>query len=106
MNSKMSESEFPAQKKWGRRKFLQTTGIAAFGALSGKTLAQSFTGISADRGKIALQLYTVRKEFNKNIPETLKKIRAIGFDTVETAFWPEHVTVKQAGQWLKEAGLT
>jgi len=106
MNSKMSESKFPAQKKWGRRKFLQTTGIAAFGALSGKTLAQSFTGISADRGKIVLQLYTVRNEFNKNIPETLKKIRAIGFDTVETAFWPEHVTVKQAGQWLKEAGLT
>ena len=85
MNIKKSESEFAAENKWGRRRFLQTTGIAALGAISGQALAEPFTRAFADRGKIALQLYTVRNEFNKNIPDTLKKIRAIGFDTVETA---------------------
>ncbi|HYK46294.1 MAG TPA: sugar phosphate isomerase/epimerase, partial [Parafilimonas sp.] len=28
-----------------------------------------------------------------------------GFEAVETAFWPENISVKQAGKYLKDAGL-
>src|SRR6185295_3251111 len=49
--------------------------------------------------------YSVRKEIEKDMRGTLKKIADIGFAAVETAFWPKDVTVKQAGQYLKEAGL-
>src|SRR6185369_9846780 len=33
------------------------------------------------------------------------KIAAIGFKSVETAFWPDNISVKQAGKYLKDAGL-
>ncbi len=55
--------------------------------------------------KIAVQLYSVRKEIEKDIQGTLKRIADIGFEAVETAFWPDGITVQQAGQYLKEAGL-
>jgi len=56
-------------------------------------------------GKIALQLYTVRREINKDLMGTLKKVADIGFTTVETAFWPEHITLSQASKVLKTYGL-
>ena len=56
-------------------------------------------------GKIALQLYTVRREINKDLNGTLKKVADIGFTSVETAFWPEHITLNQASKALKSYGL-
>ncbi len=63
------------------------------------------TGSPATPAKIAVQLYSVRKELEKDIKGTLKRIAEIGFEAVETAFWPKDISVKQAGQYLKEAGL-
>jgi len=91
-----------------RKRFLQLGGMGALGAsFSGSPLLSSLQNTSTikDTAKIAVQLYSVRKEIEKDIKGTLKKIADIGFEAVETAFWPKDITVKQAGQYLKEAGL-
>jgi sugar phosphate isomerase/epimerase len=97
----------PGQPEIRRREFLQMTGLAVLGA---SLLPEFSIGKSTfppnPPAKIALQLYTVRNEMNKNIPDTLRKISEIGFEYVEVAFWPENVSVKQAGKMIKEAGLS
>ncbi|MGZ8511623.1 MAG: sugar phosphate isomerase/epimerase family protein, partial [Chitinophagaceae bacterium] len=91
-----------------RKRFLQLGGMGAIGAsfipasfLTGLTETSSIY----EPAKIAVQLYSVRKEIEKDIKGTLKRIADIGFEAVETAFWPEGISVKQAGQYLKDAGL-
>jgi sugar phosphate isomerase/epimerase len=94
--------------KMNRKRFLQLGGMGALGAsFSRSSVLSSFenTGIIKETAQIAVQLYSVRKEIEKDITGTLKKIADIGFAAVETAFWPKDITVKQAGQYLKEAGL-
>lgn len=60
---------------------------------------------AAKKPKMALQLWTVRNEIEKSLEGTLAKVKSLGFDYVETAFFPEKVTIKQAGEALKNAGL-
>jgi len=55
--------------------------------------------------KLSVQLYTVRDAFVKDIPGTLKKIADMGFKYVETAFWPEGVSIEKASQYINDAGL-
>jgi hypothetical protein len=86
--------------KMNRKRFLQLGGMGALGAsFSGSPLLSSLQNTSTikDTAKIAVQLYSVRKEIEKDIKGTLKKIADIGFEAVETAFWPKDITVKQAG---------
>jgi sugar phosphate isomerase/epimerase len=87
-----------------RRKFLQMTGL---GILSASLVPETlFANLDASApAPIAIQLYTVRNEIKKDIVGTLHKVAEIGFEAVETAFWPDTVTVKQAGNYLKDAGL-
>lgn len=56
--------------------------------------------------QIALQLYTLRDAFAQDFAGTLDKIAAIGYKSVETAFFPEGVTVQAAAQQIQQAGLT
>jgi len=91
-----------------RKRFLQLGGMGALGAsFSRSPLFSGFSDNSLieEPAKIAVQLYSVRKEIEKDIKGTLKRIADIGFEAVETAFWPANISVKQAGQYLKEAGL-
>lgn len=60
---------------------------------------------SARRPKIAVQLWTVRNEIEKDLDGTLARLKALGFDYVETAFFPENISIKQSGEALKKAGL-
>jgi sugar phosphate isomerase/epimerase len=88
-----------------RRKFLQMTGLGVIGA----SLVPEHLFATPDAtspAPIAIQLYTVRNEIKNDIGGTLHRIAEIGFEAVETAFWPDTVTVKQAGKYLKDAGLT
>lgn len=55
---------------------------------------------------IALQLYTVRDDIEKDIAGTLKKVAEAGYCAVETAFWPGNISVKQAAKYLQDAGLS
>jgi sugar phosphate isomerase/epimerase len=91
-----------------RKKFLQLGGMGALGAtFIPSSILSGFgeTNSLYEPAKIAVQLYSVRKELEKDMKGTLKRIADIGFEAVETAFWPEGISVKQAGQHLKEAGL-
>ena len=62
--------------------------------------------MEAETGMIALQLYTLRDEMNKDVAATLHAVRSAGYETVETAFWPEHISLQTARQLLREAGLS
>lgn len=89
-----------------RREFLNTTCIGALGAFILPSQAGYKTIGTFELGNIALQLYTVRNEISKDISGTLKRVAEVGFVAVETAFWPDNISVKQAGKYLKDAGLT
>jgi sugar phosphate isomerase/epimerase len=79
------------------------TGLASLGvSLLPKNLFTNFD----TPAPVALQLYTVRKEIEKDIAGTLRKVAQVGFEAVETAFWPAAISVKQAGKHLKDAGFT
>ena len=91
-----------------RKEFLRVGAMGVVGSsFIPSSLLSGFgeTGSPATPAKIAVQLYSVRKELEKDIKGTLKRIAEIGFEAVETAFWPKEISIKQAGQYLKEAGL-
>lgn len=92
-----------------RRDFLQMAGLGLLGTVA----LPSFQGYRSveissklKRAKIGVQLYTVREEFKKDIAGTLNRLADIGFEAVETAFWPEGITLHQAGEYIKAAGLS
>ena len=92
-----------------RKKFLQlgTVGLLGTTIMPSSLIAKLNAPMQGQEpAKIAVQLYTVRKELEKDIKGTLKRIADIGFEAVETAFWPKEITLKQAGQYIKEAGLS
>ena len=97
-------SEKIENRNFSRKKFLQMTCLTALGAslIPERRLTDFY---SSSPAPIALQLYTVRSEFEKDIAGTLHKVAQVGFEAVETAFWPENITIKQASKLLNEAGL-
>ena len=100
----MSAEKSKKQKQISRKEFLAMSGLTLFGTsvLTGNSCAQIF---ATEPAKIALQLYTVRDQMKQDIAGTLHKIAEVGFEAVETAFWPENITVKQAAKYLQDAGL-
>jgi sugar phosphate isomerase/epimerase len=81
--------------------------LSTAGLLGLPTLAEKLRNKTEEStlGKIALQLYTVRREISKDLNGTLEKVADIGFTRVETAFWPEHITLNQASKALRSYGL-
>ncbi len=66
-----------------RRQFIKSSLGCAFGMTLGRTLC-----LAADRANpipIGFQLYTVRGEFSRNVPQTLKALGQLGYKAVE--FW-------------------
>jgi sugar phosphate isomerase/epimerase len=55
--------------------------------------------------QVALQLYTLRNALAADFAGTLDKIVEIGYRAVETAFWPEGISVTQAAELIRQAGL-
>ena len=96
------------QQQIPRRSFLNQAGLSLLGAvvLPWQKFWDKGPGVAVPTAKTALQLYTVRNEMKKDIPGTLSKVAEIGFEAVETAFWPEGVSVQQAGRYLRDAGLS
>jgi sugar phosphate isomerase/epimerase len=90
-------------KNLPRREFLKLSGGAALAA----ALPQlSFGRTDAVLPQIAVQLYTVRQAFEKDIPGTLQKLASLGIRHVETAFWPKNITLQQATRYIRDAGLS
>ena len=82
-------------KLLSRRKFVQS-GVAAIGARAVWALPA--------RVPIGLQLYSVGAELQKDVPGTLRQLRAIGYERVETAGLAG-LTAKAFRAQLDAAGL-
>src|SRR3954447_23420804 len=73
-----------------RRSFLKSTVYCALGVAARGTLIM---GAEQKKGiPIGFQLYTVRGEFARDVPSTLKKLSQIGYQSVE--FWGYAGTAK------------
>jgi sugar phosphate isomerase/epimerase len=55
---------------------------------------------------LSVQLYTIREEMNKDFYGSLRRLGEIGYKNVETAFWPENISMETAADLLKETGLS
>ena len=89
-----------------RRAFLQRAGAGLLGAsLLPLAAADARQTMVKDPARIGVQLYTVRDAIKADLPGTLRRIAAMGFEGVETAFWPEGVTLATAARALREVGL-
>jgi sugar phosphate isomerase/epimerase len=82
-----------------RRHFLALTGMATLHQFSACTP-------TTPKGKLSVQLYTIRDQMAADPKSALSKLAAIGFKHVETAFWPKGMTLDQAAGLLKENGLS
>lgn len=85
-----------------RRDFLQLSSMGLIGASLPKSLNLL---IDKKHQKLSIQLYTVRDQIKEDLRGTIKKIADLGFNNVETAFWPEGVSLDQAAAVLKEFKL-
>ena len=85
-----------------RRSFLGTVagGLAAGSALRGV----AFAADSTKKPPLGLQLWSVRDQLQKDVPGTLKQIKAWGIDEVETAGFAG-LTAEKFATELKNAGL-
>jgi len=85
-----------------RREFIQLAGMGLMA-----TVMPDFLKLPAAAGKhrLAVQLYTIRDAISKDFRGSLKHLADLGFKNVETAFWPENVSVKTAADTLKDFGL-
>jgi len=84
---------------FSRREFL-ATGI---GALSFAFATR--IGLAENHRRLGVQLYTVRKQAESDLPGVLKQIRAIGYDEVETYWNVYSHPAKELRQMITDAGL-
>jgi len=84
-----------------RRNFLKSSA-AVLPALA----LQSKGGLPAPHQPLGVQLYTVRDLAEKNLPDVLKQIRAIGYQEVET-YWNVYThPAKELRHMIDDAGLS
>lgn len=83
-----------------RREFIQLAGMGIMAAA-----IPDFLKLPAAKHGLAVQLYTIRDAISKDLRGSLKHLADLGFKNVETAFWPENVSVATAGDALKEFGF-
>lgn len=87
---------------YSRRMFLKLMGAgAAVLAMPSIDLPQS----KKYAANLGIQLYTIRKEIEKDFESTIKKIADIGFLGVETYALPANVSLQQAAKTFKDTGL-
>lgn len=91
-----------------RRSFLSLAAAGAVGALTTSACTNkepTFMAKTQAPATIALQLWTVREAIDQDPAGTLQRIAAIGYPAVETAFFPEGISISQAGELVSNAGL-
>ena len=87
--------------KMDRRQFLQFTGMG----MAAASFPSALIHYTNKPAMLSIQLYTLRNEIAKDISGTLKRVADIGFTHVETAFWPEGISLQKAAQYIKDTGL-
>jgi sugar phosphate isomerase/epimerase len=107
-NSLLANEEIRSRaiNRINRRNFLQLSGMGLIGSALPNALTGTNEFFKWKPAKLSVQLYTVRDQIKTDIPGTLKKVKAIGFNHVETAFWPDGLSIQKAAEYLKQAGLT
>ena len=94
-----------------RRDFLKAMGAGAAAlALAGcrpdaEQQSPNQPAVEPPLPQIGLQLWTVRKEIEQDMAGALRRVAEMGYAGVETAFFPEGVTLEQAGTMLRDLGL-
>ena len=84
-----------------RREFIQLAGMGLMAA----SIPDFLKLPAAAKHRLAVQLYTIRDAISKDYRASLKHLADLGFKNVETAFWPENVSVATAADTLKEFGF-
>jgi sugar phosphate isomerase/epimerase len=87
-----------------RRSFLYTSGRSALGALALANLKPIEIKAATKLNKIGLQLYTLRREMDKDFEGSLQKVAAIGYNEVEFAGYYNR-TPQQVKEILARYGL-
>jgi sugar phosphate isomerase/epimerase len=87
-----------------RRSFLYTSGRSALGALALAGLKPIEIKAATRLSKIGLQLYTLRREMDKDFEGSLQKVAAIGYNEVEFAGYYNR-TPNQVKEILARYGL-
>ena len=83
-----------------RRDFLKT--VAAVSAAS--VVPVQARGVQR-LPRVALQLYSIREAMQENAAAALERVAAMGYTAIETAFWPEGMTLADAARMLRDTGL-
>jgi sugar phosphate isomerase/epimerase len=86
---------------FSRREALGIMGAAAF---SGTLFSAAAREATAEKPKIAMQLYTLREPAKKDLPGTLKKVREMGWEYVQWSGMPG-MPAEKIRTALDEAGL-
>jgi sugar phosphate isomerase/epimerase len=91
---------------YSRREFITTvsTGIGTAALAGGRAMAAEPTIKTPIKGIVGLQLWSLRESLPKDLPGTLARIRAMGFEQVEGAGLWGH-TVQDLRAALDKAGL-
>ena len=84
-----------------RREFI---GTAAAGAAALMTTPSSLLGAAYKKCPIGVQLYSVRSDFNRDVPGTLAAIKKMGYDGVEFAGYANK-TAADMKKMLDDNGL-
>ncbi len=84
-----------------RRDFIQ---LSTMGLLS-TSIPMALESPPEIKHHLSAQLYTIRHEIEKDIKGALKRLADIGFKNIETAFWPDNITVQRAAEYVKELGF-
>ena len=96
------------EEKVSRRNFLQAGGaaLAVLGLSGNKTLGRFGAADALAKGKIpiGLQLYSVRKDCEKDFPKTLEAVAKMGYKGVEFAGYYER-SAKDVRKLLDDNGL-
>ena len=59
-----------------------------------------------NKPQLALQLYTLREQLAEDFDGTLQRVADVGYRHVETAFFPEGISIEQAKRALDGVGLS
>lgn len=91
-------------ENYSRRNFIKYVGLGA-AAITLKDFGFSQKKGSGYVPSIGFQLYTLRKEIEKDFEGSIRRIAAMGFRGVETYPLPSNVTLEQAAKGFKSNGL-
>src|SRR5580704_17727601 len=93
-----------------RRNFIRTTGALALGSLAFSRQARASFFNPASSHAIGLQLFTLFNTLDNDLAGTLKKVAAIGYLEIESAFSMKGgyygLTSKEFAALAKDSGLT